>query len=84
MWAPRSDTLFSDDATALIHTTARGYPRAAWSLRSLRLSVVRIAVMLTAGDGHHIAGRATRSVRAGNNRQREGWWPLTPKPATRT
>ena len=23
-----SDTLFSDDATALIHTTARGYPRA--------------------------------------------------------
>ena len=26
--AGRSDTLFSDDATALIHTTARGYPRA--------------------------------------------------------
>ena len=23
-----ADTLFSDDATALIHTTARGYPRA--------------------------------------------------------
>jgi type II secretory pathway predicted ATPase ExeA len=27
--ADRSDPLFSDDATALIHTTARGYPRAA-------------------------------------------------------
>ena len=27
--AGRADTLFSDDATALIHTTARGYPRAA-------------------------------------------------------
>ena len=26
--AGRSDTLYSDDATALIHTTARGYPRA--------------------------------------------------------
>jgi type II secretory pathway predicted ATPase ExeA len=26
--AGRSDTLFSDDAIALIHTTARGYPRA--------------------------------------------------------
>ena len=26
--AGRSDTMFSDDATALIHTTARGYPRA--------------------------------------------------------
>jgi type II secretory pathway predicted ATPase ExeA len=26
--AGRSDTLFSDDAVALIHTTARGYPRA--------------------------------------------------------
>src|SRR6266568_635023 len=26
--AGRSDTLFSDDATTLIHTTARGYPRA--------------------------------------------------------
>jgi len=26
--AGRSDTLFSDDATQLIHTTARGYPRA--------------------------------------------------------
>jgi type II secretory pathway predicted ATPase ExeA len=26
--AGRSDTLFSDDATNLIHTTARGYPRA--------------------------------------------------------
>jgi type II secretory pathway predicted ATPase ExeA len=26
--AGRSDPLFSDDATALIHTTARGYPRA--------------------------------------------------------
>ena len=26
--AGRSDALFSDDATALIHTTARGYPRA--------------------------------------------------------
>ena len=26
--AGRADTLFSDDATALIHTTARGYPRA--------------------------------------------------------
>lgn len=26
--AGRSDTLFSDDATALIHTTSRGYPRA--------------------------------------------------------
>jgi type II secretory pathway predicted ATPase ExeA len=26
--AGRSDTLFSDDAAALIHTTARGYPRA--------------------------------------------------------
>jgi type II secretory pathway predicted ATPase ExeA len=24
----RSDTLFSDDAVNLIHTTARGYPRA--------------------------------------------------------
>jgi type II secretory pathway predicted ATPase ExeA len=26
--AGRSDTLFSDDAVALIHTTSRGYPRA--------------------------------------------------------
>jgi type II secretory pathway predicted ATPase ExeA len=26
--AGRADTLFSDDATALIRTTARGYPRA--------------------------------------------------------
>ena len=26
--AGRSDTLFSDDATALIHQTSRGYPRA--------------------------------------------------------
>jgi type II secretory pathway predicted ATPase ExeA len=26
--AGRSDPLFSDDAVALIHTTARGYPRA--------------------------------------------------------
>ncbi len=26
--AGRSDTLFSDDAITLIHTTARGYPRA--------------------------------------------------------
>ena len=26
--ADRSDPLFSDDATALIHVTARGYPRA--------------------------------------------------------
>ena len=26
--AGRADTLFSDDAGALIHTTARGYPRA--------------------------------------------------------
>ena len=26
--AGRSDPLFSDDASALIHTTARGYPRA--------------------------------------------------------
>jgi type II secretory pathway predicted ATPase ExeA len=26
--AGRSDTLFSDDSVALIHTTARGYPRA--------------------------------------------------------
>jgi type II secretory pathway predicted ATPase ExeA len=26
--AGRSDALFSDDAVALIHTTARGYPRA--------------------------------------------------------
>jgi type II secretory pathway predicted ATPase ExeA len=26
--AGRSDTLFSDDATALIHATSRGYPRA--------------------------------------------------------
>ena len=26
--AGRSDPLVSDDATALIHTTARGYPRA--------------------------------------------------------
>jgi type II secretory pathway predicted ATPase ExeA len=26
--AGRSDTLFSDDAAALIHETARGYPRA--------------------------------------------------------
>ena len=26
--AGRSDTLFSDDATTLIHTTSRGYPRA--------------------------------------------------------
>ncbi len=26
--AGRADALFSDDATALIHTTARGYPRA--------------------------------------------------------
>ena len=26
--AGRSDTLFSDDATALIHHTTRGYPRA--------------------------------------------------------
>jgi type II secretory pathway predicted ATPase ExeA len=26
--AGRADTLFSDDAVALIHTTARGYPRA--------------------------------------------------------
>jgi type II secretory pathway predicted ATPase ExeA len=26
--AGRSDTLFSDDAAALIHTTSRGYPRA--------------------------------------------------------
>jgi type II secretory pathway predicted ATPase ExeA len=26
--AGRSDTLFSDDAISLIHTTARGYPRA--------------------------------------------------------
>ena len=26
--AGRSDPLFSDDAAALIHTTARGYPRA--------------------------------------------------------
>jgi len=26
--AGRADTLFSDDAAALIHTTARGYPRA--------------------------------------------------------
>ena len=26
--AGRADALFSDDATSLIHTTARGYPRA--------------------------------------------------------
>jgi type II secretory pathway predicted ATPase ExeA len=26
--AGRSDTLFSDDASALIHQTSRGYPRA--------------------------------------------------------
>ena len=26
--AGRTDTLFSDDAIALIHTTSRGYPRA--------------------------------------------------------
>jgi len=26
--AGRTDTLFSDDATALIHQTSRGYPRA--------------------------------------------------------
>jgi type II secretory pathway predicted ATPase ExeA len=26
--AGRSDTLFSDDATTLIHQTSRGYPRA--------------------------------------------------------
>ena len=39
--AGRSDTLFSDDATALIHQTSRGYPRAVntspstpWSPRS--------------------------------------------------
>jgi len=30
--AGRSDTLFSDDAAALIHQTSRGYPRAVAAL----------------------------------------------------
>ncbi|MGC1800629.1 MAG: hypothetical protein WA701_09620, partial [Solirubrobacterales bacterium] len=34
--AGRSDTLFSDDATALIHQTSRGYPRAVNNLGAPR------------------------------------------------
>ena len=30
--AGRTDTLFSDDATTLIHQTSRGYPRAVHNL----------------------------------------------------
>ena len=40
--AGRSDTLFSDDAVALIHTTARGYPRAVNNL-SLQALVAAFA-----------------------------------------
>jgi type II secretory pathway predicted ATPase ExeA len=40
--AGRSDTLFSDDAVALIHATARGYPRAVNNL-SLQALVAAFA-----------------------------------------
>ena len=39
--AGRSDTLFSDDATALIHQTSRGYPRAV-NNRALQALVARV------------------------------------------
>ena len=35
--AGRSDTLFSDDATTLIHITSRGYPRAVNNLATQSL-----------------------------------------------
>jgi type II secretory pathway predicted ATPase ExeA len=35
--AGRTDTLFSDDATALIHQTSRGYPRMVNNLASQAL-----------------------------------------------
>ena len=41
--AGRADTLFSDDATALIHTTARGYPRAVNNLALQALVATYIA-----------------------------------------
>jgi type II secretory pathway predicted ATPase ExeA len=40
--AGRSDTLFSDDAITLIHTTARGFPRAVNNL-SLQALVATFA-----------------------------------------
>jgi type II secretory pathway predicted ATPase ExeA len=42
--AGRADTLFSDDATALIHVTARGYPRAVNNL-----AVAALLAAFTAG-----------------------------------
>jgi type II secretory pathway predicted ATPase ExeA len=41
--AGRSDTLFSDDAAALIHTTARGYPRAVNNLAIQALVATYVA-----------------------------------------
>jgi type II secretory pathway predicted ATPase ExeA len=54
--AGRADTLFSDDATALIHTTARGYPRA---INNLALQ----ALVATYAAGKAIVDeQATRSA----------------------
>ncbi|HEX9520854.1 MAG TPA: hypothetical protein VF940_32325 [Streptosporangiaceae bacterium] len=42
--AGRSDTLFSDDAAALIHQTSRGYPRAVNNL-----AIASLLAAFTAG-----------------------------------
>jgi type II secretory pathway predicted ATPase ExeA len=54
--AGRSDTLFSDDATTLIHQTSRGYPRAVNNL-ALQALVAAFATNKTIVDesSAHIA-----------------------------
>ncbi len=56
--AGRSDTLFSDNATALIHQTSRGYPRAVNNL-ALQALVAAFAADKTIADEN--AGRIARA-----------------------
>ena len=48
--AGRSDTLFSDDATSLIHQTGRGYPRAVNNLAIQALLAASAAGKAIAGE----------------------------------
>jgi type II secretory pathway predicted ATPase ExeA len=66
--AGRSDTLFSDDITALIHQTSRSYPRAVNNLAPSRPRRGDIRI-LPGVDGGCGASRATAS-----HRTLEGTW----------
>ena len=71
--AGRSDTLFSDDATALIHQTSRGYPRAVNNL-ALQALVAAFGANGAGGSGYEPSGASP--TRWMPSRSRRSWRPV--------